>query len=74
VKVENIDTPKGTFTPVSFSITIESEEELMALWHRTNMGRFARDYKKEYHLTAEDENMDATSPLWEKLNDIKESL
>lgn len=38
MKTEEIPIEKPRFTPVRIAITINTEEEFMALWHRLNMG------------------------------------
>ena len=74
MQVEEVDISNSTFTPVAFTITIETKKELMALWHRTNMGEFTSKYKKDYKLNDEDENTGITYELWQKLNEIVDSI
>lgn len=67
IKSENI---KGPFTPVKIEFVIETEWELLALWHRLNvspvyfMDYFQKNsYRKAFFLPLID--------LWEEIEDIR---
>lgn len=62
-----------TFEPVTIEITIETAEELLNLWHRTNMSATAiRDH---YNPTKGSPiGVGTTSELWEILDSIRIDL
>ena len=57
---------KKEFTPITLTITIESEQELMELWARFNM---AEVYVKEYNMhkfkVTSWDGKDRTYSVWE---------
>ena len=50
MKVKNL-VPK-TFKPIKLEVTIESIQELIALYHRLNAGKLDDDYMQSYDLTS----------------------
>ena len=62
-----------TFKPIVLNITIESEEELCALWHRMNIAgikiKESPDYSGTDHLVHGPESFD-THELWEELDSL----
>lgn len=62
---------KEGFTPIKLTITIESEEELCNLWHRSNIT--AGKIHTSNYICGKDlkyEASDSDTSLWEKLDEL----
>lgn len=67
MKVENVTGIKKKFEPIELQVTIESEDELLSLWHRlhasgTHFNAYLKDYSHEL-------KHDDDYALWAVLNE-----
>jgi hypothetical protein len=64
---------KKEFSPIIVTITIESKEELLALYHRLNIkidSVLQEEYSQKYSVTRDVFKNDYTSKIWKVLYDI----
>lgn len=63
---------KPDFEPVTITLTIESEEELLSLWHRANCnGDHGAITEYIKHISLPIGNLAPVTPFWKILDDIK---
>lgn len=74
MKAEVITTMK-TFTPVEVRFTIESRQELMALWHRLNLAptRVSKIYLSDYGMSGLEMAAGYTESLFRVIDQIVDS-
>ena len=67
MKAEIKDTAKEEFAPVVLTITIETADDLMELWHRFNWTA-----SENYHLSYPEakDMVDRSDDVWNKLNNL----
>lgn len=60
---------QNKFTPITITMTVETEAELKQLWHRFNIGGgiFSDEYKNRYWLANTDLN--GSGGVWQAIDD-----
>ena len=66
MKIKHKTSPIKVFVPVEFTITIESQDELIELWHRFNISPW--HIRKQNNLARDFNNN--TNELWSILDKI----
>jgi hypothetical protein len=64
---------KKEFSPIIVTITIESKEELLALYHRLNIkidSVLQEEYSQKYNVTRDVFKNDYISKIWKVLYDL----
>lgn len=69
MKVQKVEDSKCWFNPIHLTVTIESESELIALWHRLNI-TWAGVENSSHSPPQAVPKFGVTTKLWELLDDI----